>query len=138
MTKHSQTAKHQLIQLIEKLSSNDKILDNSELISVLDATKSIYENERHIDFIIESIKTLINKTLKKGNILTKREKQVVLLIGKGLQNTTIALELGLSKSTIETHRKNIRKKLKLDGKDNLFSYSFLFRLYNTNPNCDDI
>jgi len=138
MTKNSKTAKYQLIYLIKKLSTNYKVLDDSELISVLDATKSIYENEHYIDFLIDSIKTLTNRVLKNGNTLTKREKQVVLLIGKGLQNTNIALELGLSKSTVETHRKNIRKKLRLNGKDNLFSYSFLFRLYNTNHNCDDI
>ncbi|MEH6536382.1 MAG: LuxR C-terminal-related transcriptional regulator [Psychroserpens sp.] len=128
MTENLQTAKHQLLQLIDKLSVTHKTLSNTELFSVLNATKSIYDNEHLIDFLIQFIKTSNSSTPKNTNTLTKREKQVVLLIGKGLQNTSIALELDLRKSTVETHRKNIRKKLKLNRTDNLFAFSFIFRL----------
>lgn len=138
MKNNSQTAEHQLLQLIDQLSKTYKTLNNNELSSVLRATKSIYYNGHLIDFLIHSMKTLVHRTLKDKNTLTKREKQVVLLIGKGLQNTNIASELELSKSTVETHRKNIRKKLKLSGKDNLYAFSLVFRLQYQNDNCDDI
>lgn len=41
--------------------------------------------------------------------LTKREQQVLNLIGIGKQNNDIAKDLNPKISTIETHRKNIRK-----------------------------
>ncbi|MDG5492550.1 response regulator transcription factor [Psychroserpens sp. SPM9] len=130
MKDHSKTAEQQLIQLIKHLETTNNTLNTTELFSVLKATKTIYENDYFIDFIIQSFNTLSHTPQQATKTLTKREKQVVLLIGKGLQNTSIALELGLRKSTVETHRKNIRKKLKLNGTDNLFTFSFLYQLQN--------
>jgi len=43
--------------------------------------------------------------------LSKREKQIALLIGKGLQSAQIANALHISEHTVTTHRKNIMRKL---------------------------
>ena len=43
--------------------------------------------------------------------LTTREHDVLLLIAGGRSNRDIAAELGISAATVETHRKNIKKKL---------------------------
>lgn len=45
--------------------------------------------------------------------LTPRERDIVKLTVKGLNNKEIAAKLNLSRYTIETHRKNIRIKLKV-------------------------
>lgn len=45
------------------------------------------------------------------NSLTKREKQILGLVAKGYTNATIADQLFLALYTIETHRKNINRKL---------------------------
>lgn len=42
--------------------------------------------------------------------LTKRELEIIHLIGKGLSSIAIAQRLGISKQTIRVHRKNILKK----------------------------
>ncbi|MET6998784.1 LuxR C-terminal-related transcriptional regulator [Chitinophaga defluvii] len=47
------------------------------------------------------------------NKLTPREKDVLTLAVKGLNNKEIAQTLNLSRYTVETHRKNIRLKLKV-------------------------
>lgn len=47
--------------------------------------------------------------------LTPIEMQVALLIKQGLATKSIASMLGISPDTVCTHRKHIRKKLKLDG-----------------------
>lgn len=45
------------------------------------------------------------------NLLTPREKEVLRLIGEGLRNKEIGIALGISEQTVETHRKNIKRKL---------------------------
>jgi RNA polymerase sigma factor (sigma-70 family) len=47
------------------------------------------------------------------NKLTPREKDVLGLAVQGLNNKEIANSLNLSRYTVETHRKNIRLKLKV-------------------------
>jgi DNA-binding NarL/FixJ family response regulator len=46
--------------------------------------------------------------------LTRREREVVVLVERGLTNRQIAQELTLSKRTVEHHVRNILKKLGLD------------------------
>ncbi|WP_198651927.1 LuxR C-terminal-related transcriptional regulator [Chitinophaga deserti] len=47
------------------------------------------------------------------NKLTAREKDIFMLAAKGFNNKEIAERLNLSRYTVETHRKNIRLKLKV-------------------------
>ena len=68
------------------------------------------------------------KSIDNIKLLTKRENQIFKFIGERLTTKEIAKILELSPSTIETHRKNIRRKLKLKGKSNLFEYALLFNL----------
>lgn len=75
----------------------------------------------------------LNSTLDPESIshigsLTKREREIFMLIGNRQTTIEIASQLTLSTSTVETHRKNIRRKLKLKGKGKLFEYAFLYKL----------
>ncbi len=137
MKKSIKTAKIQLIELIKSISKDSKSLDNDEFIFVLNSLKCICVNKPFIENLIQSLKVLNQSKIHHKENLTKREKQVLLLIGEGLKNNHIAIELNLSKSTIETHRKNIRKKLKLNGNDNLFAFALLFNLQYKNSVEDD-
>src|SRR5690606_29787030 len=47
--------------------------------------------------------------------ITKREKQILGMIAEGIGNREIAEQLGKSIRTIETHRFNIMKKLKVNN-----------------------
>ncbi len=128
MIKPNGTAKKQLIKLIEKLNESDEKLNEIDFIAVLEASKNICANEFLIKNLVTCLNNLNDNSVVNKNILTAREKDVLEHIGKGLQSSSIANALNLSKSTIETHRKNIRKKLKLDSNDNLFSYAFTYSL----------
>ena len=58
---------------------------------------------------------LTNQSLFEFNksILSKREKEIVELIAKEYTTDEIAIRLNISKSTIESHRKNIFFKLQV-------------------------
>ena len=49
--------------------------------------------------------------LNKNNLLTKREKEVLLLADEGLSNKLIADKLSISPGTVKKHIDNIFKKL---------------------------
>lgn len=49
------------------------------------------------------------------SLLRPREFEVFRLIGRGLKTTDIGLQLGISKNTVETHRKSIIAKLGVSG-----------------------
>ena len=55
--------------------------------------------------------------------LTDRERDVITLIAQGYTNKEIAHQLYLSKYTIETHRKNILKKLKFKSSADLVRFA---------------
>lgn len=57
-----------------------------------------------------------------GN-LTDRELQIFQLLGAGVNTRDIAGRLHLSVKTIETHRENIKRKLKLSSASDLIRYS---------------
>lgn len=62
--------------------------------------------------------------------LTRREKEIINLIAKGRTTLQMARELKLSKFTIDTHRKNIHKKLRIKSNTGLVNYA----LKNMNSN----
>ena len=70
--------------------------------------------------------------INKPNIsmLSDREIEIVRLVGKGLESKVIAKALNLRISTIETHRRNIRKKLNLKGNGKLLQFAIVYNLMN--------
>lgn len=68
------------------------------------------------------------KHFKRFQSLTQREIEILKLLANGLNNRQIAEKLYLSRSTVETHRKNIKKKLELNSLRDLMRYAFAFNL----------
>ena len=58
-----------------------------------------------------------------ADILTKRERQVLQLIAKGLANKTIASKLKISIRTVENHRLNLTNKLGIKSTAGLVKYA---------------
>ena len=55
--------------------------------------------------------------------LTRRERQVVALIGQGKSNSEIAAELVLSKRTVETHVSHILSRLGLSSRGQVMRWA---------------
>ncbi|PHV12555.1 response regulator [Chitinimonas sp. BJB300] len=62
--------------------------------------------------------------------LTEREREVLILLAKGLSNKAIAQQLEISVRTVETHRLSIRRKLGIDSAAGLVKYALEQRWLN--------
>ncbi len=58
-----------------------------------------------------------------SKVLTDKEQEVLELLGQGLSNEEAAPMLALSPETVQTHRRNIMKKLGLHNAMQLQSYA---------------
>jgi DNA-binding NarL/FixJ family response regulator len=58
-----------------------------------------------------------------SELLTPREREIVVLIGQGLSNQAIAERLTLTLNTVKTHRKRIYEKLDLHSRTGLLEYA---------------
>jgi len=82
--------------------------------TIINAIRQVNNNEL---FINSTIASIINGDGSKEksflDVLTNRELEIFRLLGNGLVIKDIAEMLNLSKHTVETHRRNIKQKLKL-------------------------
>lgn len=62
------------------------------------------------------------------NQLTGREKEILQLLAEGYNNPLIAGKLRISRSTVETHRKHLKKKLNSRSYSKLVKYALAFDL----------
>lgn len=66
---------------------------------------------------------LTNKTASSVDSLTEREQVILNMLASGLNNKQSAASLGISSRTVETHRRNIKKKLGLSSTPALIRYA---------------
>lgn len=101
-----------------------KTVDKDELIRVI---HKVAAGEKH--FGEEVTAQLLNNFTGAGSgespagVLTKREKEILVLIAQGLTDKEIAEKVFLSSLTIITHRKNILSKLGLKNKVELTRFA---------------
>ncbi len=79
-----------------------KNASRDELIKAIDA---VIKGDLFLSH--EAALIMHNSELTKIPIITRREKEVILLISKGLTNNEIAEKLFISTTTVDTHRKNL-------------------------------
>ncbi|WP_298515563.1 response regulator transcription factor [uncultured Kordia sp.] len=96
------------------------ILKNSPLKVVLEAIHTLADNKTYYDAKLNIDQ--ISKNSSKS-ILSRREKEILALIAQRKTSQEIADLLFISKSTIDTHRKNMIQKLNLKGANELLGYA---------------
>lgn len=105
---------------------------NCERGELLQALEDVLKGEQYFGQSISRkiISTYFNKDKKSSHLqeLTKREKEVLGLIVKGLKNKQIAEKLFLSPRTIDAHRYNIMQKLDVNNTAELVSLTYKEKL----------
>lgn len=99
-----------------------KNVDKKELV---EAIHSLINGKRYVSKNLpEDARAWLNKQPQYDQVpLTKREQEILGLIARGRTSLQIASQLKLSKHTVDTHRKNIHKKLGIKSNTGLVSYA---------------
>lgn len=107
------------IEQMKEAGASGYIMKNAPLRKLIEAIRAVVSNETFFDDAI-----IVKDELTKENILlSSREKAILRLIGEGKTSNEIADVLFISKSTVDTHRKNILKKMNLYGKTDLIRFA---------------
>ena len=103
---------------VTKNSSKEEMVN--AILEVNDGKKYICDEIRNI--ISDQLLDDKENTGPNINTLTEREIQIINLIKEGLSSKEIALDLNISLKTVEVHRHNILKKLKLKNSASLVNF----------------
>ena len=96
------------------------ILKNSSLKIVLEAIRTVAEGKTYFD---KKIHLPNGEKNASKSVLSSREKEILGLVGLGKTSHEIAEQLFIGKSTVDTHRKNMIRKLGLSGAGELLRYA---------------
>jgi len=75
------------------------------------------------EFIAEEALSSNNKKKLVGNLLTDREQELIAYFSNGMKSAEIAEHFHLSKRTVEVHKSNIFKKLRVRNNSELVRYA---------------
>ena len=95
------------------------IMKNASLNQLVETIRKVANG---IECFDENI-ILNDSTLQENHSLSKRENEILKLIGEGKTSLEIADILFISKNTVDTHRKNILHKLGIQGKTDLLRFA---------------
>lgn len=121
-------------------SNSNNYLVNSVLYDIFLLEKDlICHSKLETQVFMEEVKNLENKykenpyLIQKTNsedkeILSEREKDVIVCVVKGMTNKAIAEKLFISINTVTTHRRNIAKKLNIHSSAGLTIYAIMNKL----------
>ena len=96
---------------IQKMMDNGAsgyVLKNATREELTEAIEKVMDG--HTFLSQEAVTTILKNEDSKIPIVTRREKEVLLLIAEGLTNIEIGEKLFISTTTVDTHRKNLMAK----------------------------
>ena len=109
-----------------RLGAKGYVTKNSPRQEMLEAISEVSNNRV---FICQEVKNILSDQLLNGdqvnpdiNSLSDREMQIVRALKEGLSSKEIAADLSISLKTVEVHRHNILKKLKLKNTVSLINF----------------
>ncbi|MFD2920794.1 response regulator [Terrimonas rubra] len=100
----------------ELLTAIDEVMDNKIFLS-----KSANQK------LLEQFKT-VSEAIHSTPVLTRREKEIIVLLHEGMNGPQIAEKLFLSPYTVETHRKNLMQKLNVNNTQQLLKVAAQHKL----------
>lgn len=107
------------IEQMKQAGASGYIMKNSSLKKVLEAIRIVAKKGTYFDNTITSKDAITKEEI----ILSSREKEILRYIGDGKTSQEIANILFIEKSTVDTHRKNILRKMNIHGKTDLIRFA---------------
>ncbi len=107
------------ISQMKEAGASGYIMKNSSLQTVLEAIRAVDQGYHY--FINDA--DIEYETPKNELVFSSREKEILQLIADGKSSQEIADQLFIEKSTVDSHRKNMSKKIKIIGKTDLTKFA---------------
>ena len=109
-----------------QIGARGYVTKNSSREEMIKAILEVQEGNKYVcEEIKNNISELIleeNKDVPNVNALTEREIQIINLIKEGQSSKELAAQLNISLKTVEVHRHNVLKKLKLKNSASLVNF----------------
>lgn len=99
---------------IQKMLDNGAsgyVLKNATREELMEAVETVMQGRKFLSQ--EAVSTILKNEDSKIPVITRREKEVLLLIAEGLTNHEIGEKLFISTTTVDTHRKNLMAKFEV-------------------------
>jgi DNA-binding NarL/FixJ family response regulator len=92
--------------------ANGYLLKNATKQEMLKAIDTVL---RHKQYLAREVSDILKDSSHQKPILTRREKEVLRLVAEGLTSAEIGKILYISTTTVDTHRKHLLEKLKVNN-----------------------
>jgi DNA-binding NarL/FixJ family response regulator len=113
------------LQSVPIIGMQSTIVDGS-MLRRFQAVATLYTTDEELHrMIIEAVDMLAEHNFSESHELSERERDVLVLVAKGLTNKEIASELNISPHTVISHRKNIVHKTGIRSVAGLTVYAVL-------------
>ena len=113
-----------------KVGASGYLLKNIERFELERAIISVFEGGKYFSPIVTNIlaDAVVKPEVPDSGDITPREKEVLELVAKGNSTKQVADILGISVRTVESHRINMLKKMKVNNTAELIKKAFDLRL----------
>jgi DNA-binding NarL/FixJ family response regulator len=116
----------QLQAEVRRLGASGYLLKNSSAITLKSAIRAILEGQEYFEELMPPETSLpayfIDEFMKKYQ-LTRREVEIIRMVGSELTSKEIGHQLSISEFTVNTHRKNILRKLEVRNTAGLLNFA---------------
>jgi DNA-binding NarL/FixJ family response regulator len=111
------------IKKMMEAGASGYLLKNTSKVEILEALKTVGEGKIYLSFEVDKELQLTKEENDSIPLLTKREKEILILIAEGLTNQQIKEKLFISIDTVDSHRKNLHTKLQVKNTAMLIRYA---------------
>jgi DNA-binding NarL/FixJ family response regulator len=111
------------IKKMMEAGASGYLLKNTSKVEMLEAIKTVTEGKTYLSFEVGKELQLSKEENDNIPLLTKREKEILILIAEGLTNQQIKEKLFISIDTVDSHRKNLHTKLNVKNTAMLIRYA---------------
>ncbi len=123
-----------VIEALTRAGAAGYILKSDGVGELINAVRAVNASKRYVS---PSVAPILLGRLQSPNpsrptfdLLTPREREVLLLIGQGATSKEVAHNLGISPKTAQVHRDNLKQKLNLRTTAALVRYALKHRIVN--------
>ena len=123
-----------VIEALTRAGAAGYLLKSDGIAELISAVRAVHAGKRYLSPSVAPI--LLGRLQSPSpsqpilDLLTKREREVLRLIGQGATSKEIAQRLGMSPKTAQVHRDNLKQKLDLHTTAALVRYAVKHRIVN--------